>query len=153
MAVFTLRRAGAAITPDTGTATFMTAIAATNRGLRVQEMSFSGLGTASAANEFQVAASPTGTTPGGAVTPAPYNPLSTAVASFTTATTWATSPAVTAQGGVSIGVNANGGTYRWLAKTNFELIAQQAIAAMAIMSFKVVSGTSTISHHAIIEEV
>ena len=153
MAVFTLRRAGAAVTPDTATVTFMTAIAATNRGLRCQEMSFSGLGVASAANEFQCAASPTGTTPGGAVVPAPYNPLSTAAAAFTTATTWATAPAVTGQGGLGFGVNANGGTYRWLAKTNFELIAQAAIAALAILSFKVVSGTSSIASHIVIEEL
>lgn len=153
MAVFSIRKAGAAITPDTGTVTFLTAIAATNRALRVQELSASGLGTASAANEFQVAASPTGTTPGGALTPGPFNPLSTAAAAFTTATTWATAPVVNAQSGIAFGVNANGGTYRWLAKTNFELIAQQAIASMAIMSYKVVSGTSTLAFHTLIEEL
>jgi len=153
MAVFTIRKSAAVLTPDTGTVTFLVAIAATNRALRVQEVSMSGLGTASAANEIQVAPSPTGTTPGGAITPSPYNPLSTAAAAFTTATSWATSPVVVAATGIGFGVNGNGGTYRWLAKTNFELIAMQAVASMAVMSYKVVSGTSTVAFHTIIEEL
>ena len=153
MAVFTVRKAGGAITPDTGTVTYLVAIAAANRALRVQEISASGLGTASAANEFQVAASPTGTTPAGALTPSPYNPLSTAAAGFTTATSWATAPVVVAATGIAFGVNANGGTYRWLAKTNFELMAQNAVASMAVMSYKVVAGTSSIAFHTIIEEL
>jgi hypothetical protein len=94
-----------------------------------------------------------GTTPGGAVTPNPYNPNSTAAAGFTTATTYATSPSTPATAGISYGVNANGGTYRWLAKTNFELISQQAVAAYATLNWRVVSGTSVISGHIIIEEL
>lgn len=153
MSIFTVRKAGAAITPDTATVAFLTAIAATNRALRVQEVSASGLATASAVNEFQVAAAPTGTTPGGAVTPAPFNPLSSAAAAFTTATTWAAAPAVLAPAGIAFGVNANGGTYRWLAKTNFELMCQQAIASMAVMAYRVIQGTSSVAFHTIIEEL
>ena len=153
MGAFTIRKAGAAVSPDTGTASFLTVIAATNRACRVQEISASGLGTASAANEFSVAPSATGTTPGGAITPQPYNPLATAAAGFTTATTWATAPAPNAAAGIAFGVNANGGTYRWLAKTGFELMCQQAVASMAVLAYRVISGTSSIAFHTIVEEI
>lgn len=154
MAAYTIRKAGAAITPDTGTAVFLSVIPATTRAVRVQEISLSGLGIASAANEFQFAAAPTGTTPGGAITASPYNPLATAASGFTTATTYATAPTVVAATGLAVGVNANGGTYRWLAKTNFELMAMAGgPASMATLAYKVVAGTSSIAFHTIIEEL
>ena len=56
MAVFTWRRAGAVTAVDTATVSFFSALAATTRALRVQELSFSGLGTASAATEITTAA-------------------------------------------------------------------------------------------------
>lgn len=153
MAVYSIRKAGAAITPDTGTVAFLTMITATTRKLRVQEISMSGLGNASAANEIQVCASPAGTTPGGAITPFPQDPGASVAAGFTTATTWATAPVVPAAGGLAFGVNANGGTYRWLAKTNFELLAQDGVTNYKNMSVKVVSGGSTCSFHTIVEEL
>jgi hypothetical protein len=153
MAIFSIRKAGGAITPDTGTVAYLSMIPATNRAIRCVEVSSSGLGTATAANEFQLGQAPVGTTPGGAVTPNPYGPTSTAAAGFTTATTYATSPSTPATAGIAYGVNANGGTYRWLAKTNFELISQQAVASYATLNWRVVSGTSTIAGHIIIEEL
>jgi hypothetical protein len=153
MAVFSIRKAGGAITPDTGTVAYLSMIPATNRALRVVEASSSGLGTATAANEFQLCPAPAGTTPGGAVTPAPWDPISSAAAAFTTATTYATAPSRNAVAGIAYGVNANGGTYRWLAKTNFELKAQQAVAAFATMAWAVISGTSSIAGHIIVEEL
>ena len=153
MAVFSIRKTGAAITVDTGTVTFLVAIPATNRGVRVQEIFFGGTGTIEGANEFQISASPTGTTPGGAITPSPHNPLSTAAAGFTTATTWATAPAVVAASGNAAVCGSRSGIYRWLAKTNFELIAQNAIASMAVMSYKVVAGTGPIAFSTLIEEL
>ena len=154
MAVFTFRKAGAAIAPDTGTVTFLSALAATNRGLRVQELSASGLGIATAANEFHVAPGNSGT---GALTnlvPFPINPISTAAAGFTAGTTYATAiPTVNSIAGIAFGVNAYGGTYRWLAKTNFELFAQQAVAGYQSINWKVISGTATIAGHMIFEEL
>ena len=154
MAVFTFRKAGAAIAADTATVTFLSALSATNRALRVQEFSASGLGTASAANEFQVAPGNAGTGALTNIAPFPINPLSTAAAGFTAGTTYATAiPTVNAQAGVAFGVNSNGGTYRWLAKTNFELFSQQAIAGYQSMNWKVISGTGTIAGHMIFEEL
>ena len=153
MAVYSLRKAGGAITPDTGTVAYLSMIPATTRSIRLQEVSSSGLGTASAANEFQLTPAPAGTTPGGAVTPLPLHPMGQVAAGFTTATTYATAPVRPAQGGISYGVNANGGTYRWLAKTNFELMATAGITGTATLGWAVVSGTSSCSGHIIIEEL
>lgn len=154
MAVFTFRKAGATIAPDSATVTFLSALAATSRGLRVVELSASGMGTASASNEFQVAP---GTAGAGGLTniaPFPINPMSSAAAGFTAGTTYVTSiPVVNAQAGIAFGVNSNGGTYRWLAKTNFELFAQQAIAGYASLNWKVIAGTGIIAGHMLIEEL
>lgn len=153
MALYTLRKAGGAITPDTGTVTYLSMIPATTRSIRVQEFSHSGLGTASAANELRMAPAPAGTTPGAAVTPHPFNPYATVAAGFTTATTYATAPSINAQAGVAYGVNSNGGTYRWLAKTNFELISTSGITSFATMAWAVVSGTGVLAGHVIVEEI
>ena len=153
MAIYSLRKAGGAITPDTGTVTYLSMIPAATRSIRIQEFSHSGLGTASAANELRMTPAPVVTTPGGAVTPFPLSPLGQVAAGFTTATTYATSPTLPAQGGVAYGVNANGGTYRWLAKTNFELISMSGITNNATMGWAVVSGTSSLAGHVIVEEL
>lgn len=154
MAVFTWRRAGAAVATDTGTVTTFSALAATNRGLRIQEFSASGLGTSSAANEFQFAPGNAGTGALTNVAPFPINPISVAAAGFTAGTTYATAiPTVNAQAGVAFGVNSNGGTYRWLAKTNFELFASQPVAGYQTLNWKTISGTGAIAGHVIIEEL
>jgi hypothetical protein len=154
MAVFTFRKAGAAVAADTGTVGFLSVLAATNRGVRVQEFSGSGLGSASAPNEFQAAPGNAGTGALTNIAAFPIDPISTAAAGFTAGTTYATAiPTVNAQAGCGYGINSNGGTYRWLAKTNFELKSQQAIAGYQSMNWKTISGTGTIVFHAILEEL
>lgn len=155
MAIFSIRKAGAVLAADSTTVAYLSMIPATNRAVRIVEVSNSGLGTATAANEFQLGQAPVGTTPGGAVTPNPFNPISTAAAAFTTATTYATAPATPATAGIAYGVNSNGGTYRWLAKTNFELISQQAVAAYATINWKVIAtgASGNVNGHIIIEEI
>lgn len=154
MAVFTFRKVGGAIAVDTSTVTYLSFLAATNRGVRLIEASLAGLGTASAANEFQIAPGNAGTGSLTNVAAFPINPLSTAAAGFTSGTTYATAiPTVNAQAGIAFGVNANGGAYRWLAKTNFELFAQQAISGYQSLNWKVIAGTSSMAGHAIVEEL
>lgn len=156
MAVFTFRKVGAVPAVDTATVTFLSALAATNRALRCVEISASGLGTATALNEFQVAPGNSGTGALTNIAPFPINPISTAAAGFTAGTTYATAiPTVNAQAGIAFGVNSNGGTYRWLAKTNFELIAQQAIAGYQSLNWKVIAtgASGNIAGHAIFEEL
>lgn len=156
MAVFTWRKAGATPAVDTGTVTFASALAATTRALRVQEFSLSGNFTASGFNEFQVAPGNSGTGALTNVAPFPINPLSTAAAGFTMGTTYATAiPTVNAQAGLAPGVNSNGGNYRWLAKTNFELISNQATAGYQSMNWKVIatSANGSVSFHSMLEEL
>jgi hypothetical protein len=154
MAVFTYRRAGAAVATDTATVTTLSFLAATTRAIRFIEISASGLGTATAANEFQVAPGNAGTGALTSIPSFPINPLSTAASGFTSGTTYATAiPTVNAQAGIAFGVNANGGTYRWLAKTNFELFASQATAGYQSLNWKTISGSGTIAGHVIVEEL
>jgi hypothetical protein len=156
MAVFTFRKAGAVPAVDTGTVTFLSALAATTRALRLVEASASGLGTATAANEFQIAPGTAGTGALTNIAPFPINPLSTAAAGFTAGTTYATAiPTVNSQAGIAFGVNSNGGTYRWLAKTNFELFASQASANYASLNWKVIATgeAGNIAGHAIFVEL
>jgi hypothetical protein len=154
MAVFSFRKAGGSVAPDTSTVTVLSFLAATNRALRMVEFSGSGLGVASAANEFQVAPGNSGTGALTNIAAFPVDPMSTAAAAFTAGTTYATAiPTVNAQAGAGFGINANGGTYRWLAKTNFELKASQAVAGYQSLNWKCISGTSTIALHAIVEEL
>jgi hypothetical protein len=155
MAVFSMRKAAGTPAADTGTVTYLSALAATTRALRVQEFSASGLGTASGANDFRVAPGDSGTGALTNLTPFPLHPMSTAVAGFTAGTTYATAiPTVNTNAGVAFGVNANGGTYRWLAKTNFELISMQSVAGYQSMNWKCVSAAGTnVSGHMIFEEL
>lgn len=155
MAVFTFRKAGANPTVDSATVTFLSFLAATNRAIRTIEVSASGLGTATGANEFQFAPGNSGTGALTSIAAFPINPISTAASGFTSGTTYATAiPTVNAQAGIAFGVNANGGTYRWLAKTNFEIISQQAIAGYQSLNWKcVVATAANVAGHAIVEEL
>jgi len=156
MAVFTWRRTAAVCAVDTGTVTFFSALAASTRALRVQEISVSGLGTTTSANEFQAAPGNAGTGALTNVAPFPINPMSTAAAGFTAGTTYATAiPTVNAQAGLGFGCNSNGGTYRWLPKTNFELFASQATAGYQTVNIKCVStgASGNIVGHIMIEEL
>lgn len=98
----------------------LTLTAASVRRAFVHEVSVSGLGTASAANELDVARATTvGVTPT-AQTPTQIDPHSAAAAS-TVATAWATQPVVNAVKLLRLGCNSNGGVYRWVAKPGEEI--------------------------------
>ena len=154
MAVFSFRKAGATTAVDTATVTFLSMLAATNRGLRVQEFSGSGLGVATAATEFQASPGNAGTGALTNIAPFPLDPISVAAAGFTAGTTYVTAiPTVNAQAGLGYGINANGATYRWLAKTNFELKASQPVAGYQSLNWKCIVGTNNIVFHAIVEEL
>jgi hypothetical protein len=143
-AVFSFRKASATIAVDSTTVTQMAFLPATTRAIRLVEMTGSGTGNGTGGNEFWItnAAWVTGTN--GALTSIaafPDNPISTAASGFTSGTTFATSVPSPANnnGGISFGVNSNGGTYRWLAKTNFEMWAMQASANYTALLLKCVS--------------
>lgn len=114
---------GASVSPAAPGTTndVLTLTAAASRRALVHEISVSGLGTASAANEL-IAARPStlGVTPT-AQTPAPID-IDSAAAGATVATAWSTQPVITSVVcPVRLGCNSNGGIYRWVAKPGEEI--------------------------------
>lgn len=125
----------------------VTLISASNKRFKLHEVSISGMGTVSAANEVQIARSTVGTTPGGAQTPTPLIADSPAAATVAD-TTWSVQPTL---GTViaRLGVNANGGIYRWVAKPGEEPEWRNADQ----LSIRCAVGSSNVSWHAIFEEI
>lgn len=143
MALYSVSRSNVALST---TNDLCTLTAASNRRVRIVEISIGGMGTASAANELQVARATGGTTPGGNLTAEPLE-IDSAAAGFTVPTTWAAQPTV---GNVllRLPVNANGGIYRWVARPGEEVVARNA----GMISFRSAVGTSNVSFHLIVEE-
>ena len=106
-------------TPGT-TNDVLTLTAAAVRRAFVHEVSVSGLGTASAANELDVARATTVGVAPTAQTAEKVDPHSAAAAS-TVATAWTTQPVVNAVKILRLGCNSNGGVYRWVAKPGEEI--------------------------------
>lgn len=126
----------------------VTIIAATNRSLRILEISQEPDGTASAFNVLGIYRSTGGATSSAPVTPSPTNASAFAAAAFTAPTAWVTQPTL----GVvmdRISFNANGGrvtkTYA-LPESRIECIGA------AQLSLRNLSGTSTRSISILIEE-
>lgn len=143
MALYSVSRSNVALSTSNDLMTFLSP---TNRRLRIVEISIAGMGTASAANELMVCRSTGGTTGGGALTAEPLEPDSAAAGS-TVDTTWAAQPTA---GNVilRLGVNANGGVFRWVARPGEEIIARNA----GQISLRSAVGTSNVSVHVIFEE-
>lgn len=140
MATYTVSRDNAA---QSTASDFMTIIPATNHSLQIIEVSVCGMGTASAANSLGVYRSTGGATGGGAITPTPVGRISSSIppASGTVVnTTWTTQPTL---GGLllALGVNSNGGIYRWVARPGEEILC---VAADEI-SLRGITGTGNIS--------
>jgi hypothetical protein len=123
------------------------------RSYRIVSVSITGLGTASAANEFGFFRVGTvGVTPGGTVTAGPKN-LSAGAFGGTISTTWGTQPVV-GQALIRFGVNANGGVYSKTFTDGEKIDASGggvAVTASSI-SLRCISGTSTVSVNVTIEE-
>jgi hypothetical protein len=152
MAMFSVARDNVAMVAAND---FLTLITAANRPIQVVEISVAGMGTASAANSLGVYRGTAGTTPGGAIVAVPNARINTTspVAGTTTATTWSVQPVVTAAAGygllLALGVNANGGIYRWVARPGEEIICS---GVADVISFRPVTGTSNISLHVVFME-
>lgn len=126
---------------------FMTIIAASNRSIQINEVSFGGMATASAACEVAVARSTGGTTGGGALTAVGLNSANP-TAAMTVNTTWSAQPTI---GNVilRLPVNANGGIYRWVAVPGGEIL----IPGGAQITIRSIVGTSNVSAHVIVTEL
>ena len=146
MGFYSLSRTNTALST---TNDFLTVIPATTRTFDLIEVSLGGMGTASAANELQVARSTGGTTSGGAVTAQPLREAQ-AAAGFTNATTWTMQPTL---GPVLLRLpcNANGGIYRWVRPPG-QVITFVDGNTNEQLSLRSATGTSSISLHLILEE-
>jgi hypothetical protein len=132
------------------TADFMTLLPAAAHPIQIVEISVAGMGTASAANSLGVYRSTVGTTGGGAKTPTPvgrYSSTNPPVSTCVVNTTWSTQPTL---GGLILvlGVNSNGGIYRWVARPGEEIICANSDE----ISLRAVTGTGSVSVHVVFNE-
>lgn len=140
MATYTVQVSNTALSTSND---LMTLVPAAAHPIQIIEISVAGMGTASAANELGVYRSTGGTTPGGAITPSPvgrYSSTNPPVANTVVDTTWAAQPTLGAKL-LALGVNANGGIYRWVARPGEEIIC----ANTDLISLRSAVGTSNVS--------
>lgn len=141
MATYTVQVSNTALSTSNDLMTFLPAA---NHPIQIIEISVAGMGTASAANELGVYRSTGGTTGGGAITPTPIGKYlsasNTPTANTVVDTTWTGQPTL---GGkiLALGVNANGGIYRWVARPGEEIIC----ANTDQISLRSAVGTSNVS--------
>lgn len=140
MATYTVQVSNTALSTSNDLMTFLPAAA---HPIQIIEVSVAGMGTASSANELGVYRSTSGTTGGGAITPTPlgrYTSTNPPVATCVVDTTWAAQPTL---GGkiLALGVNSNGGIYRWVARPGEEIIA----ASTDQISLRSAVGTGNVS--------
>ena len=148
-AIYTLSRSNTALST---TADWLTLISAATRSLRIREIGFGGMATASAANEVGIArVSVAGTTGGGALTAVPLNP-NAAAAGFTNFTTWSAQPTL---GNVilRLPLNANGGVFRWVAPPGMEIEVPGGNNAAGSISIRSIVGTSNVTGYVVVEEL
>lgn len=129
----------------------LTFTAAAVRLALIHEISISGEGTASAANELGVQRATTvGVTPV-AQTSAKINPLS-ATPGFTCATGWTTQPVVSAVPLLRLGCNSNGGVYRWVAKPGEEIALYDTVTTGQVSLRCLLGGSQQLGVHAVLED-
>lgn len=150
-----------AVALDNGTAVvsvaagedLVTTTSAEDRSLAIREFQFSGLGTASAANQITVnRVTSVGVTPT-AITPRPLNSNASA-AGFTAASDWATHPVATAGTLMRFGLNANGALFRWVAAPGMAIECPGGATASGQLSFRLNAGATgqTITYYVLCEE-
>lgn len=134
----------------------LTFTAPANRRSLIHEVSATGLGTSSAANElcmFRPVA--LGITPT-ALSPAPVNTdVDGVVMAGTVASGWVTQPDITAVAALMrLGCNSNGGAYRWVAKPGTEISYRHNVTAITSqLSLRfVLGGAQKIGIHVFFEE-
>jgi hypothetical protein len=147
MATYTIAKDNVSLSTAADTVTLLPAAA---HPIQIIEISISGMGTASAANSVGVYRSTAGTTGASGLTPTPvgrYSSTNPPVANTVVWTAWTTQPTL---GGLILllGVNSNGGIYRWVARPGEEII----VANTDELSLRAVTGSGSISWHLVFAE-
>jgi hypothetical protein len=99
------------VTPTAGN-DILTIVSASSRRIRLVEVTVSGRGTSSAAQQIEFGRSTGGTTGGGSVTPNKYDHQDQPTAASTVNTTWSAQPTLDTNTEIA-GFNALGGAFRW----------------------------------------
>jgi hypothetical protein len=128
-------------------ADIMTIIPPASRRVQLIEVSISGMGTSSAANEVGIYRSTAGTTGGGAITAAKMSTDAPAAGS-TVDTTWSVQPTLGTKV-LALGCNSNGGIYRWVARPGEEIETRGGVDQISI---RAAVGSGNVSLHAIVVE-
>ena len=142
---------GVTLDQATGNASFsttadsITITANATRSLAIREFQFSGLATASAANEVALCRSSGGTAPT-AITPRALNTNGPA-AGFTAASGWSAQPTL-GNTLMRFGVNGNGALFRWVAPPGLAV----EIPGAGQLSWRARTGTSAMSSYVLVEE-
>lgn len=132
----------------------LTLTGAPGRRTLLHEISVCGLGASSAANEFAVRRpSVLGITPTNQAS-VPIDP-DCGSSSATVATGWTTQPSLGTVALLRIGVNSNGGIYRWVAKPGQELVVRgDSVTSQAQLSMRFTTGgAGPMGVHIIFEEM
>lgn len=139
----------------------LTLTAAASRIALVHEISISGEGTASAANELIVNRPTTlGITPVAQV-PAQFDPdnaasgATVAAMSAANASGWTTQPVLATISLMRLGCNSNGGVYRWVAKPGEEIrLRSNATVSVSQLSLRMgLGGAQQMGVHLIFEDL
>jgi hypothetical protein len=148
MSVYTVSRSNVALSTSND---LLTITPAANRRVQIIEISVAGMGTASAANELGVYDVTTaGVTGSGALTPTKLDRFAPSPAS-TVNSAWTTQPVV---GGeiLSLGVNSNGGIYRWVARPGEEINVTGSATTNFQLSLRAAVGSGNVSVHVVFSE-
>jgi hypothetical protein len=134
-------------------ADLVTTTTATTRSLTIREFQFSGLGTASAANQITVNRVTTLGVTATAITPRPLN-SNAAAAGFTAASAWSTQPVATAGTLMRFGLNVNGALFRWVAAPGLGIDCPAGATAAGQLSFRLNAGATgaNITYYVLVDE-
>ena len=144
MPAYTVTRTRSALSTSND---LLTIVASSTKPLRIYVAGIEGAESASAVNEVVMARSTGGTTGGGAITPGPNNPGSSA-ASFSAFTTWSAQPTL-GQVLWRFAPNANGGNSKFTQIPGCEF----SVPVSGQVSFRSVNGTSNVVINLQVEEI
>lgn len=145
MPLFTVSRGRTALSTSND---LVTIVASATKPLRIYVVDIKGMDTSSAFNEVVMQRSSSGTTPGGAITPAKVNPAS-AAASFAVYTTWAAQPTLSGEILWRFGPNSNGGIDKDVVLPGFEW----SVPVSGQVSLRSAAGTGNVVLNLKIEEI
>ena len=154
MAAYTLALNGVTTSTSNDTMTIVTAASGKGSQINLYEVFIGGQNGSSARSSMALARSTGGTTPGGAVTPAPLHPNSdTSSLGFNVYTTWSGGqPTLGTTFVLMPTFQGNGGQYKWWAVPGRPIVIGTGAAA-SNLSFRCIANTSVITADFKIEPV